>query len=363
MAPKYEELASLLRADIRAGAYSAAGKLPPETVLAAQHHVCRQTVRRALELLTEEGLIVKKHGSGSHLTQSAGFQRRVAVVLSSANEYLSPRTLDDIQSVLYSNGLTPVLFFTQNRVSTERTILNELLTEDIGGILIEGARTALPNPNLDLYRKLSQRRLPIVFLYGAPSELPDAVCVSDDNEGGSYLLTRYLVGLGHTKIGGIFKSDDRQGLERYRGYVCALQDAGLSLQENRLIWFTSEDREALLDSGDQQFLRRYLAQYLDGCTAVLCYNDEIAYSLIRVLLSSGRQVPGEISVVSFDNSHYSDICPVPITSLAHRGQQPGRAAAEQLISMLQGHPGHSQSLPWKLIEKESAAPCPAGPRR
>ncbi|MGM9539017.1 MAG: substrate-binding domain-containing protein [Candidatus Onthomonas sp.] len=363
MSLKYQELADILRATIQSGVYTAAGKLPSETALAGQYSVCRQTVRRALEILADEGLIVKKHGSGSHLVQAPVHQRRVAVVLSSASDYLSPLVLDDIQNVLYSNGLTPVLFSTRNRASAERIVLEQLLSEDICGILMEGVRTALPNLNLDLHRKLRQRGIPTVFLYSAPSELPESVCISEDNEGGSYLLTRYLAGLGHTRIGGIFKSDDRQGLERYRGYAYALQDAGLSLQESRLAWFTSEDRDALLSSGDDQFLRRCLTRYLTGCTAIVCYNDEIAHPLIRILLSSGRQVPEDISVVSFDNSHYSDACPIPITSLAHRGQQLGRAAAEQLAAMLRGQPGQSQKLSWTLVKKESAGPCPAASLR
>lgn len=303
---------------------------------------------------------MRRQGSGSHLAQAGARQQRAAVVLSYPSDYIFPRVLDDIQSVLYANALTPVIFTTGNRVSRERAVLEQVLRDGLSGLLIEGVRTALPNPNLDLYQQLRQRGIPAVFLYGAPEALPNAVCISDDDRGGSYLLTRHLIGLGHRRIGAIFKSDDRQGPERYLGYAHALRDAGIPLDESHLSWFTSEDRLDLLDTGNPWFLHRYLEHYLGNCSAVVCYNDEIAYQLIRLLLSAGVRVPEDVSVVSFDHSYYSDNSPIPITSLTHSAQQPGRVAAEQLVAMVHGRPGCSRSLPWTLVRRKSAGPCRIG---
>ena len=358
MRPKYEQLAAELRREIQMGQYTAAGRLPAEAVLSKQRQVCRQTVRRALELLAAEGLIDRRHGSSSYLKQSPQRQRRVAVVLSYPSDYIFPRVLDDIQNVLYANSFTPMLFSTGNRTGRERAVLERLLQEDLSGLLMEGVRTALPNPNLDLYRQLRQRGVPSVFLYAPPNGLEGAVCISDDDRGGGYLLTRYLIGLGHDRIGGIFKADDRQGTERYLGYAEALRDAGITLDESCLRWFNSEDRLDLLNTGNPWFLHRYLERYLGGCSAVLCYNDEIAYQLIRLLLSAGQRVPEDVSVVSFDHSYYSDNSPIPITSLTHSAQQPGRLATEELVSMMSGRPGQSRTLSWTLVKRDSSGPRP-----
>lgn len=58
-------------------------------------------------------------------------------------------------------------------------------------------------------------------------------------------------------------------------------------------------------------------------------------------------------MVSFDNSYYSQISQVPITSLRHSVPRMGQMAAEQLLEMLRGKPGHSAALPWELVERAS----------
>ena len=54
----------------------------------------------------------------------------------------------------------------------------------------------------------------MIFLHGCYRELAGSVCVSDDNFGGGYMLARHLITRGHTRIAGIFKSDDIQGHQR-----------------------------------------------------------------------------------------------------------------------------------------------------
>lgn len=86
---------------------------------------------------------------------------------------------------------------------------------------------------------------------------------------------------------------------------------------------------------------------------MVCYNDEIADKLIRLLLQKHRRVPEDVAVVSFDNSYYSDLCPVPITSLSHEAHKLGRMAATLLLDRIAGKPSQSQSLSWRLMQKNS----------
>ena len=62
---------------------------------------------------------------------------------------------------------------TNNRVDNERRIINELLQKPIDGLLVEGTKSALPNPNLDLYRKLRRHGIPVLFLNGYYRDLED----------------------------------------------------------------------------------------------------------------------------------------------------------------------------------------------
>ena len=353
MAFKYLQLAAQLQAEIARGTFP--DKLPTEQELTRLYAVSRQTVRQALDKLVELRLIEKRQGSGSRVLKEAQHRGndRIAVVTSYINDYIFPTVLQDIQAVLGRRNFSTLLFSTQNKVSNEREILQGLLHQPVGGLIVEGSKTALPNPNLDLYEKLDLAGIPVVFIHGSYGALPGAVCVSDDNFGGGYQLARHLIARGHTKIAGIFKSDDIQGHQRYLGYLAAMRDAGLAIPDDRVLWYTTEERRYLLDYGHNDLMEHFTQFYLKDCTAVICYNDEIADRMIRMLLGSGRRIPADTAVVSFDNSYYSDLCPVRITSLAHEAHRLGGMAAELLLERMAGRQVQSQSITWRLVQKES----------
>ena len=166
------------------------------------------------------------------------------------------------------------------------------------------------------------------------------------------MLVRHLLDRGHQQIAGIFKSDDRQGIERYRGYLAELLEAGQTVPEESILWYDTEDRDRLMN-GQYNRLDRFVHSRLTGCTAVVCYNDEIAYALIRTLLASEIRVPEDCAVVSFDNSHYCSLSPVSITSLSHERHQMGTTAARMLIRLMRGNNARGVRLPWTLRARNS----------
>lgn len=350
---KYKFLADLLREELVKNG-GRGGRLPTEAELTRRYHMSRQTVRHALQLLSEEGLVQKRQGSGTYATGRTpeAVSRQIAVITSFLDDYIFPTILHDAQSVFSQRGCSTVVYATENRVSTERNILSQLLEQPVGGILVEGSKTALPSPNADLYRRLRESGVPMLFLHGAYGELEDIPCISDDNFGGGYLLARHLIDRGHRHLAGIFKSDDVQGPQRYHGCISAIRDAGLPIHDRGFRWYDTEDRLELLGGRQPDLLCRFLSERLGPATAVICYNDEIAFLLIQQLLEMGLRVPEDVAVVSFDNSYYSQICPVPITSLRHR-EKMGRAAAQALIGILEGEPGQSRALEWELLERRS----------
>ena len=355
MSMKYKALADRLREELTRDGGRKGDKLPTELELSRRYQLSRQTVRHALRLLEEEGLIQRRQGSGSYATGKApsAVPRQIALVTSYLDDYIFPAILHDAQAVFAQAGYGTLLYTTENQAGAEREILLKLLKEPVCGLLAEGVKTALPTPNADLYQRLMRAGTPLLFLNGAYGELGGAPCVADDNYGGGYQLARYLTGKGHRVLAGIFKSDDIQGPLRYYGAVSAIRDAGLAIWDRHIAWYDTEDRRRLLVEKDRRLLSRFIQERLDGATAVICYNDEIAYLLIQELLAAGRRVPEDVAVVSFDNSYYSQLGPVPITSLRHPGSRMGRVAAEQLLDLIEGRAGQPGMLAWELVERES----------
>ena len=203
MNPKYQIVAEALRDGILDGTYQKT--LPTEQALCAQFQVSRQTVRQALSLLETERLIDRRQGSGSHIRERKASVPRgrlcIAVVTTYISDYIFPSILREIESVCSENDSTPLLFATQNQFSNERKVLKTLLEmEKLDGILVEGTKTGLPNPNIGLYRELMEKGIPMVFMHGNYEALPGTLSVLDDNAAGGRMLVDYLYGKGHRKI-------------------------------------------------------------------------------------------------------------------------------------------------------------------
>lgn len=354
---KYQMIAQQLREQILQGTYPPGAMLPTEQELCKSYNVSRQTVRAALDSLAKEGLIQRRQGSGSRVLDlqepHPQPQRTIAIITTNITEYIFPSVLREIEAVLSANNCTTMLYATSNQVGQERRILLDILNKKrIDGILVEGTKTALPNPNLDLYRKLMARKVPLVFFHGIYRDLDGCISVTDDNYRGGRLLVEYLASKGHTHIAGLFKNDDMQGHQRYAGFVDALRDLNLPIEDNHIGWYSTENR--MLVGNQAVGMDSIVLPTLKGCTAVVCYNDQVAYPLMELLLSKRISVPEQMAVVSFDNSYFSNFSSRRITSLSHGENNVGRSAAETLMAILEGKPAHSQQVPWELVEKESS---------
>lgn len=354
MSTKYAQLADSLRAAIAAGDYRSTNRLPTEQQLMVQFGVSRQTVRNALEILAQEGLIQRRQGSGTvildHKPKSEN--NTIAIVTSFVNSYIFPSLLMEAQQVLLENGFSALVYGTDNQFEKERKILLQLLEHPVRGMIVEGTKSVLPNPNLDLYKKLQDSGVPIVFIHGCYPELNMPV-VRDDDEAGGYMATQHLIEKGHTRIGGIFKLDDRQGLLRCSGMMQALRDHGLSYSEENLFWYDTNQRQAMVEHRRNPGLELCAEHLRKNCTAVVCYNDEVASQLLEILLRLGVKVPQQLAIISFDNSHYSSLGAIGLTSLAPDPAKLGSLAAQAILTLARGGQVSDQKLPWKLVVRKS----------
>lgn len=374
MSAKYSELASQLKKLIKTNLEKNPAepfRLPTESALCQTYNVSRQTVRKALSVLEEERLIQKRQGSGSYAVdnRSRNGANQIAILVQSNTEYIYPRLLADLCGTLQKNGYAWTVYVTDCQLSREREILEFLLKNPVRGILSEGCQTSSPTPNDDLYRRLAQQGTSILFFCGEYSNLMEFPSVKDANYDGGYQLGRYLISLGHRKIGGIFRTDEIQGVEQRLGLLSALRDAQLLCCEKYICPYGARQLTALHRHQDTRFLSEFLDTQLADATAVVCCNDEIAYWLIKELARRNMRVPDDISIVCFGSSYLADLSSLQISCLSHelpqkttahekRVYEMGTAAAETLLKQLRGTPVSSQLLPWYLVTRQSSTSPP-----
>lgn len=307
-------------------------KIHSENELSQMFQLSRQTIRHAIGLLEEKGIVIRVKGSGTYVNINLGpfmlERTRIALVTTYVDTYIFPKTIQGIEQVLSREGYSVQVSFTNNLVDRERAILEDIIQKnEVAGILMEPTRSGLPNPNLDLYYEIKKLRIPILFLHSFYKEL-DIPHVSLNDRVVASRATKYLIDKGHTNIGAILKSDDGQGHLRYAGYYETMRAAGLTINDRSIVWIDTYDIQHMME------LQDYLIARFSACTAILCYNDQVAYELIACLTNAKIRVPDDISVIGIDGSEYMHMSDVKITSLPHPLERLGEKAANHLVEMI-----------------------------
>jgi GntR family transcriptional regulator of arabinose operon len=332
---KHISITNELKIELTGGNYKPGDKLQGENILCERFGVSRQTIRQALSTLEREGFLERVHGSGTYVKctslPNTSQVKTVCVMTTYLDDYIFPFIVSGIEKKLSAEGYELSLKLTRNKVSTERSNLISLKNSNISGLIVEGTKTALPNPNLDLYKELGN--IPILFINSyyrqIGSENLNYVVV--DDKSGAYKAVKHLIDNGHRNINGIFKIDDMQGHERFNGYMSALYDAGLNFDENKIVWYSTENIQEIFSTENAPLL----LDKLGDCTGVICYNDEVAVLLIKALQAVGKKIPDDISIVSFDNSSLAQMTQTGITSVAHPGTELGKEAARSILKMIE----------------------------
>ncbi|MBM7582931.1 GntR family transcriptional regulator of arabinose operon [Caldicoprobacter guelmensis] len=332
--PKYQRLKKYIIETIQHKQLKFGDRIFSENELAKKFNISRHTVRQAIGELVNEGWVYRVHGKGTFVGNGpCGREEKthtIGVITTYLNDYIFPSIVRGIDSVLLAQGYNMLLSCTYNQHQMERLCLENLRNHPIAGLIVEPTKSALPNPNLDLYQELRQKNIPILFIHGCYNDFDCSYVVEDDIWAG-YIATKHLIELGHTKIGGIFKKDDIQGHYRFAGFKKALEETGLEVVSSRVLWFDTEDA---IDF--ESCMLQPLMHLLQGCSGIVCYNDQVAIKVIDVLRGMNLSVPEDISLVSFDDSQLAVASEVKLTTVAHPQEELGQQAATALLDMIQG---------------------------
>lgn len=331
--PKYLILKDTLIDMISNRTLNPGDKIMSENELSLQYGISRHTVRQALSEMVNEGWLFKLQGKGTFVSNSPNTARErktVAVMISYLNDYIFPSIISGIDRVLSPLGINILLFCTDNNYDKERQSLENISAQKIDALIVEPTKGALPNPNLNYYQQLMQRCIPILFIHAEYGELCASSIVQDDEMAGK-IATEHLLKLGHSQIGGIFKSDYQQGLLRHSGYVKAQSDAGVP-SKNKTVWF--EDFIEF-ENPDSEAYRSTL-NIIKSSTALVCYNDQVAQKVLDICRKNNINVPEELSVVSFDDSQMAVASDIKLTTISHPKEKLGEEAARVILELIEG---------------------------
>jgi LacI family transcriptional regulator len=239
-------------------------------------------------------------------------------------EPFSTQLLKGAADAIRGSGFELVVYsaggHTSDHVGWERRYLSRL-----SGTLIDGAVLVTPTV-VDV-----NYGAPIVAIdpHTGQSGLPT---IDSDNLRGGQLATTHLLGLGHRRIAMLTGRPDLQSAQlREQGYRQALHAAGVPAIED-LVVAGDYDPEISIERA------RQLLTAPDPPTAVFAANDKSAIATIEAATELGLRVPGDLSVVGFDNIPESALCTPPLTTINQPIRQMGQQSIQLLLQLIRGEP-------------------------
>ena len=322
--PLYRQLAAHLREQILQGKIVPGEKLPSESAMLAEYPVGRLTIRSALALLVNEGLLTKSRGKGTFCTGGKGNAAlNIEVLLDMTDAYFIPYYVHGISDVLSKSNSNFLISDTRDDDEVLCSLLESISVKGSSGVILqytgprtEGKHGERLNRYLDL---LTARGLPVIILDGHVDN-PKISCFTVDEFAGGRRAAEHLAAYGHKKTAVINLGRHRDSRLRTEGFCAGAAQFGL-------------EPPVELKAADI-WEKELLSAVRGGVTGVFAYNDHAALQCVMTLRKEGYRIPGDVSVIGYDDTYLAASADPPITSMAHPKEDMGRDAAHTLLTMI-----------------------------
>jgi LacI family transcriptional regulator len=219
---------------------------------------------------------------------------------------------------------------------------------------VDGMIVTSSHPDSPALLEAQRAGVPVVLTYSSRlrSPLPS---VGVDNQAAAAEAVGYLIRLGHTRIAmlaGTFQSSDRS-YARYLGYNAALAAHGLPRDPALLL-----EVPYAPEAGANGLLR--LLDQPGPPTALFCSNDILAFGALRAALDRGLSIPGDLSIIGFDDSPMAALTNPRLTTVAQPAYAMGERACDMVLALVAGTPPETTALvlPTSLQMRETTGAPP-----
>jgi LacI family transcriptional regulator len=273
------------------------------------------------------------------------------VIIPDLRNPVFPPIVRGIEDGLREAGYMALLGNTDGDEEREKELLAAMRGRQTDGFILATSRRGDPFP-----AEAGGFPVPTV-LVNRRTDANDIPSVTPDNTAGVYATVRYLVELGHRRIGHVSGPQDLStGWERYRTFLDAMAAHDLPVEQRRVTFSTAFTEEAGLVAA----LPLLVAD--PSITAIVAGNDLIALGCYRALEQHGLRCPEDMSVVGFNDMPFLDRQRPRLTSVRIPHYEIGIESARLLLERIGNPTGPAKRivLPVELVRRESAtAPRPS----
>jgi DNA-binding LacI/PurR family transcriptional regulator len=357
--PKYKRIYEKLREQLTDGTYNEGNKLPSEKELVERFGASRPTVRRALAQLESEGLILRRMGSGTVVTQQSSHKSHVFGLLIpelGMTEIFEPICQGISQAQV--GGQHDLLWgptFSQSgsEEAQAQQLCRYYIDRKVSGVFFAPMEHFAGDDevNLSITWALDEAQIPVILLDRDVALFParskyDVVGI--DNVRAGYMLAEHLLVTGSHRVAFLAKPYSAHTVDaRIAGYLAALR-AHLGPEAQALVKWT--------DPGDVAAVREFLNKAQPD--AILCANDYTAAQLLTTLNELGVQVPSQIRVAGMDDVKYARLLQTPLTTIHQPCQDLGATALSAMLNRIAtpNAPSRDFLVDFQLVVRKSTDP-------
>lgn len=342
----YSVIEEDLKRQIKDGILVSDTQIPSENELSRKYGVSRMSARQALTNLVGEKLLYRIAGKGTFVCAPAKKAENtiIGLVLNNLGNPFFAQLTKTVQRNALAAGYD-VIYYANNDLIEESKAIDTLLKRRVAGVVI------VPSQDLGEERLVEGIRaagIPLVYL-NRTLKSPEADHVVTDNAQGAALAMEHLHSLGHRRIGFVAASPYTSAvagrLESYNSFIRShgLSDCAATQISSRL------NEDGGYEGG------RILLSSANRPTAIFCGNDITAVGVMKAARELGIDIPGDLSVVGYDDIELSAHLTPSLTTVAQPVGEMAEAAMAMLLERIRGAKDKFKqvALPSKLMDRGS----------
>lgn len=267
-------------------------------------------------------------------------------VIPTMDNAIFARGIESFQQTLVQNNRTMVVASSAYDTEQELKHIRTLVAHGADGMLLIGS-----SRDPQTYRFLLERNIPVITAWAISSN-SDQSFVGFDNRKASRRLAEAAIEMGHTSFAYIsaHTAMNDRAFERVEGAKDALAAAKMNPSSMPIV-----ETNYSLSSGRSAFKKIF--DHSDKPTIIMCGNDVIAVGAIQAAQQAGLNVPGDVSIVGFDNIEISTVINPALTTVHVPHCEMGRLAADALQTLVATPSAHVRiELDTKVVLRDSLAP-------
>ncbi|WP_025027773.1 LacI family DNA-binding transcriptional regulator [Caldalkalibacillus mannanilyticus] len=253
-----------------------------------------------------------------------------------------------INSVCEQKGYTLMVCDSGGQKEKELELLEILTDKKVDGLLFAGVEI-----NGSLVKEMKNKDYPIVLVTQEAADGDEEIkTVIHDNVKATYDAVSFLIKNGHKKIAliGGPENDFSSGQKRLKGFRLALEEHKIDVPDSYI-----EHGDFSFNSGFRCMKKIYEENSVLP-TAVMVCNDVMAIAAIRFLEGANMNVPGDISIMGFDDSEYANYFSPELSTVRISYFDEGEKAAKTLFKLIDNKHTNiptTQFIPHKIIRRNS----------